>query len=63
LPLLDDVENLVNEAVETQETLKLEELRARTDESLGGLTGETGIRNHFAFLAEKDWRDKLRRLT
>lgn len=63
LTLLHDVENFIDETVETQQTLELKELRTRTNEAFRRLTGQPRIRNHFAFLAEKDWRDKLRRLT
>ena len=63
LALFDDMKNLVHEAVKPKETLKLKELGARADETFGGLTRKTGIRDHFGFLTEKDWRDKLRELT
>ncbi len=63
LALLHHVKNLVDEAVETQQTLELKELRARTNKAFRRLTGKPGIRNHFVFLSEKDWRDKLCRLT
>jgi hypothetical protein len=57
------MEYLIDEAVETQQTLKLKELRARTNKAFRRLTSEPGVRNHFVFLTEKDWRDKLRQLT
>jgi hypothetical protein len=57
------LKNLVNESVEAKKALKFKELGAGADEALGGLTGKTGIRDHFAFLSEKDWRDKRWKLT
>ncbi len=57
------MKNLIHESVKTEQTLELKELRARTNEAFRRLTGQPGIRNHFVFLAEKDWRDKLRKLT
>jgi hypothetical protein len=57
------MEDLVDKAVETEQTLELKELRTRNNEAFRRLTGESGIRNHFLFLSEKDWRDKLCRLT
>jgi hypothetical protein len=57
------LKNLIHKSIETEETLKFEELGAGADEALGSLTGKTGIRDHSVFLAEKDWRDKLRQLT
>jgi hypothetical protein len=57
------VKDLIDEAIEAEKTLELEELGAGADEALGGLTGKTGIRNHFLFLSEKDWRDKRWKLT
>jgi hypothetical protein len=63
LALLNDMEYLVDKAVEAQQTLEFKELRARTNKALRRLAGEPGIRDHFLFLSEKDWRDKLCRLT
>ena len=63
LALLDHMKNLIDETIKTQQTLELKELRARTNKAFRRLTGESGIRNHFLFLSEKDWRDKLRQLT
>ena len=63
LALLDHMENLIDEAIETQQTLKLKQLRTRTNEAFRRLTGQPGIRNHFVFLTEKDWLDKLCQLT
>jgi hypothetical protein len=57
------VEKLIDESIESEETLKFKELGAGADKALGGLTGKTGIRDHPFFLSEKDWRDKLRKLT
>ena len=63
LALLNYMEYLIDEAVETEQTLKLKELRTRTNEAFRRLTGEPGIRYHLFFLSEKDWRDKRCRLT
>jgi Arc/MetJ family transcription regulator len=57
------MEYFIDEAVKTQQTLELKELRTRTNKAFRRLTGKPGIRNHFVFLAEKDWRDKLCWLT
>jgi hypothetical protein len=57
------MEDLVDKTVEAQQTLEFEELRARTNEAFRCLPGESGVRNHFYFLSEKDWRDKLCQLT